>query len=67
VQDWCAYLGQLVGKPAIMEETEFALPSVAVDVTRMDASIGPSRVHWREGMRRMVASSHPEIELPAAV
>ena len=66
VQDWCAYLGGLVGREPIIEETELALPSVAVDVTLMDELIGPSKVHWRDGMRRMVADSHPEIPLPAA-
>jgi len=67
VQEWCAYLGALVGKPVVIEETEFALPSVAIDVTRMDATIGPSRVNWRDGMRRMVETSHPEIHLSATV
>ena len=66
VQDWCAYLGRLVGRDPVIEETEMALPSVAVDVTRMEELIGPSKVHWRDGMRRMVADSHPEITLPPA-
>jgi UDP-glucuronate 4-epimerase len=63
LQDWCTYLGQLVGKDPIIEESDMALPSVAVDVTRMEELIGSSRVDWRDGMRRMVASSHPEIRL----
>jgi UDP-glucuronate 4-epimerase len=54
VQEWCRYLGELVGKKPIFEETQMALPSVAVDVTLMERLIGPSRVHWKDGMRRMV-------------
>ncbi|HVA74361.1 MAG TPA: NAD(P)-dependent oxidoreductase [Acidimicrobiales bacterium] len=54
VQEWCRYLGELVGSEPVFEETEFALPSVAVDVTLMNELIGPSRVHWKDGMRRMV-------------
>jgi nucleoside-diphosphate-sugar epimerase len=46
VQEWCAYLGRLVGRQPIIEESEMALPSVAVDVTRMEELIGPSEVHW---------------------
>lgn len=63
LQDWCTYLGQLVGKDPVIEESAMALPSVAVDVTRMEELIGAARVSWRDGMRRMVASAHPEIRL----
>lgn len=66
VQEWCAYLGGLVGKEPIFEETTLALPSVAVDTTYMDELIGPAAVGWKEGMRRMVATSHPEITLSDA-
>jgi UDP-glucuronate 4-epimerase len=64
VQEWCAYLGWLVGRQPLMEETDLALPSVAVDVTRMHELIGSAQVAWRAGMRRMVETSHPEIALP---
>ncbi len=63
VQEWCAYLGSLVGKPPVIEETEQALPSVAIDTTYMDELIGPARVRWQDGMARMVATSHPEISI----
>ena len=63
VQEWCTYLGQLVGKAPRFEESTSALPSVATDVTRMEALIGPARVRWQDGIRGMVASSHPEIPL----
>jgi nucleoside-diphosphate-sugar epimerase len=65
VQEWCAYLGQLVGKDPVIEDSEMALPSVAVDVTKMEKLVGPAVVNWRDGMRQMVASSHPEIRLPS--
>ncbi len=63
VQEWCGYLGSLVGKEPVIEETEQALPSVAVDTSFMEQLIGPAEVHWKDGMRRMVANSHPEITL----
>ena len=66
VQEWCAYLGSLVGKEPVFEETEHALPSVAVDTTFMAELIGPAEVSWRDGMSRMVATAHPEIPLNPA-
>lgn len=63
VQEWCSYLGELVGREPVIEPSEMALPSVAVDVTYMEKLIGPAKVRWRDGMRRMVASAHPEIGL----
>jgi nucleoside-diphosphate-sugar epimerase len=66
VQEWCTYLGSLVGKEPVLEETELALPSVAVDTTRMEELIGPAAVRWRDGMARMVATAHPELPLNPA-
>jgi hypothetical protein len=37
------------------------IPGVACDVTRMHELIGPTRVAWRDGMRRMVHARHPEL------
>jgi UDP-glucuronate 4-epimerase len=66
VQEWCSYLGRLVGKQPVFEDSQFALPSVAVDVTYMEELIGPAEVRWPDGMARMVASTHPEIQLHQA-
>lgn len=66
VQEWCRYLGGLVGKEPVFAETTKALPSVAVDVTRMEQLIGPAEVRWRDGMARMVAAAHPELPLNSA-
>lgn len=63
VQEWCTYLGSLVGREPVFEETAVALPSVAVDTSYMEQLIGPSRVGWREGMARMLEAAHPEIPL----
>lgn len=66
VQEWCRYMGSLVGKEPVFEETDHALPSVAVDTTFMEELIGPAEVRWRDGMARMVATAHPEITLNQA-
>ena len=64
VQEWCRYLGGLVGAEPIFEETTAALPSVAVDVTFMEELIGPAEIRWQDGMRRMVETAHPELLKP---
>jgi nucleoside-diphosphate-sugar epimerase len=63
IEEWSAYLGELVGKPARFVTTKRTIGPVAIDVTRMHERVGSTRVGWRDGMRRMVAARHPEIAL----
>ena len=56
IEEWCAHLGELVGKQPRFEHSDQALQSVATDTTRMHELIGPARVRWRDGMRRLVDS-----------
>ncbi len=62
IQDWCAYLGELVGKePTFLESDQFTFFSTQADTTRLDELVGPTQVDWREGFKRMVAHYHPEL------
>ncbi|WP_122443087.1 NAD-dependent epimerase/dehydratase family protein [Mycobacterium attenuatum] len=62
VQEWCAYLGTLVGKEPVFAESDQALRGNPVDLTRMRELIGSATtVDWRDGLRRMVAGFHPEL------
>ena len=54
IEEWSAYLGELVGKEPVFEHSDQALESVATDTARMHELIGSARVHWRDGMRRLV-------------
>lgn len=54
LEEWCALLGAEVGRTPRFVETERAVPSAACDLTRMHALLGPTRVDWRDGMRRLV-------------
>jgi len=54
IQEWCAYMGTLVGREPSFVETDRTLAGVPVDVTRMHELIGPARVDWRDGLRRLV-------------
>lgn len=63
IEDWCGYLGSLVGHEPRLRPTPRTIPSVRIDTGRMHELVGRTRVGWREGMRRMVQARHPEIEL----
>jgi UDP-glucuronate 4-epimerase len=52
-EDYCAYLGELVGKPVRIRYDPAAPWPIWPDVTRMHAVLGPTAVPWREGMRRV--------------
>src|SRR6478752_2562439 len=61
LQEWCGYLGSLVGHVPVFEVSEHALRGNTVDVTRMRELVGGTAVDWRDGMRRMAAKFHPEL------
>ena len=64
VQEWCTYLGALVGKAPIFAESDQALRGNPLDVTKMHELIGTTNVDWRDGMRRMATTFHPELVGP---
>jgi len=63
VEDYCGYMGELVGIEPIFEYTPQAHTPLWPDVGHMHEVLGRTRVHWRDGMRRMIKSLHPELVL----
>jgi UDP-glucuronate 4-epimerase len=63
-EDYCTYMGELVGVEPVFEYTSEAHTPLWPDVTRMHHILGRTKVPWREGFRRMIAARHPEIGLP---
>ena len=61
IEEWSAFIGELVGKQATFVHTTDVLESVTVDLTRMHEIVGHTTVAWRDGMRRMVQHFHPEV------
>lgn len=61
IEDYCAYLGELVGVQPVFEYSEEAHTPLWPDVAYMHETLGQTRVPWREGMRRMVLARHPEL------
>ena len=48
-----AYLGELVGRPAVIRYDPAAPWPIWPDVTHMHEVLGRTRVSWQEGMRRV--------------
>jgi UDP-glucuronate 4-epimerase len=61
LQEWCGYLGSLVGKEPVFEESKQALRGGPTDVTRMHELIGATAVDWHDGLRRMATKFHPNL------
>lgn len=61
VEDYCAYMGELVGVKPIFEYTPEAHTPLWPDVTYMHQVLGRTKVHWRDGFRRMIEIRHPEL------
>lgn len=56
LQDWCAHLGRLLGRDAVVDTVPRpgTRQSNAFDSSKRIAITGPSRVDWRDGMATMV-------------
>ena len=63
VEDYCTFMGQLIGVEPSFEYTPAAHTPLWPDVTRMHEVLGRTKTPWREGFRRMVEARHPEIAL----
>jgi UDP-glucuronate 4-epimerase len=60
LQQWCMFLGSLVGREPTFEVSEQALRGNPVDVSRMREIAGGTTVDWQHGFRRMAEKFHPE-------
>lgn len=61
LQEWASYIGSLVEREPVFEESLQALRGGPTDATRMRELTGGTTVDWRDGIRRMVTTFHPEL------
>ena len=61
VEDYCTYLGELVGKEPIFEYTPDTWCSLVPDTTFMHEVLGHCEVSWRDGCRMLVEQCYPEL------
>ncbi|TML19758.1 MAG: NAD(P)-dependent oxidoreductase [Actinobacteria bacterium] len=57
-QEWCAFLGELVGvaPDVVVKEVPGGIRGIILDNTKRLAITGPSAVTWRDGLRALVAT-----------
>ena len=60
IEEWCDFLGELIGVAPKFDYTETTLESVMTDNRRMRELVGPAEVDWKDGLRRMVEARHPD-------
>jgi UDP-glucuronate 4-epimerase len=65
VEEWCAYMGRMVGVEPRFNASEYAIASVATDITKMRSLVGAPQVGWQEGFRRLVEASYPDRVKPS--
>ena len=62
-EEYCAYMGELLGiEPKIVYSDE-AYTSLWPDVTHMHEVLGPTQVHWKDGFKRMIQARYPNLPL----
>jgi UDP-glucuronate 4-epimerase len=61
VEDYCAYMGELVGVQPLFDYTTEAHTPLWPDVTYMHKVLGRTKTPWREGFRRMIEARRPDL------
>ncbi len=61
VEDWSTYLGELTGLTPTFEPTTATIPAIIPDLTLLHEAGFASSVDWRDGFRRMVEASRPDL------
>jgi len=59
-EEWCKYIGELVGMEPKFANADHAVATVLPDIKEMSKLTGPLKTDWKEGIRRMIAARHPE-------
>ena len=60
-EEYCAYMGSLIGKDPIIEYTDEAYTPLWPDVTYMHEVLGRTKVHWKDGLRRVIEVRYPDL------
>jgi UDP-glucuronate 4-epimerase len=61
IEEWCALMGEAVGRDVTFVETVQTIGSVVIDPTKMHELVGRTEVNWRDGMRRMIEAQRASV------
>jgi nucleoside-diphosphate-sugar epimerase len=63
VETYCGYMAEIAGLEYSFEQSRDGIRHTVTDNTLRRGFVGDCQVKWRDGMRRMIATRHPEIKL----
>ncbi len=61
VEEWCEEIGRLTGLVPKFEVTEATIPAIVPDLTVQRSTGFSTTVGWKDGIRRLVATSRPDL------
>lgn len=61
IEDWCGEFTRLTGLEATLAPTESTVAAIVPDLTKLWSTGFRCAVPWREGLRRMVMASRPDL------
>ena len=61
IEDWCGEMGRLTGLVPSFNPTTATIAAIVPDLEKLHSSGFRSSVDWREGIRRQIATSRPEL------
>jgi nucleoside-diphosphate-sugar epimerase len=61
VEEYCTFMGELIGKEPIFEYTTSAYVSLVPDITLRQEILGSGDVRWRDGCQALVEACYPEL------
>jgi len=61
IEDWCEWMGSLTGLTPTFAPTDATIAAIIPDLTRLHATGFRSSVGWRDGIRRLVTTSRPDL------
>jgi UDP-glucuronate 4-epimerase len=61
IEDYCTFMGQLIGREPIFEYSSEAWPPLVLDTTFRNEVLGPCEVRWQDGCRMLVEQCYPDL------
>lgn len=61
IEDWCGLMAEITGLTATFAPTDATIAAIIPDLSRLHGAGFRSAVAWRDGIRRMVTTSRPDL------
>ena len=61
IEEWCAEMGRLTGLTPTFAPTDATIAAIVPELTKMHSTGFKPEVTWREGIRRQIAATRPDL------